>query len=452
VRPLGGRRNRRIRRRRVPAVLVPVLVLVAAVVVAGTIGLVKLVADDDSGPVPAQAGPWPRWGLTHTQVSADAGDPAATEAAEQLLGEQRLLQNQHIMGWGAGNPEPSPGAYDFSDLDRRMEIIERTGGVPVITLCCAPDWMKGGRPGQTDWSQIERAPLPEHYQDFADLAAEIAARYPEVRHFVVWNELKGFYDDEADRWDYEGYTRMYNLVYEAVKAVNPDNRVGGPYPSMSSEPPGWDGSPSEVAGPWGVVDQRSLDVVDHWLEHKVGADFVVVDGATTVRDGQLTTDPFAATEKLEAVSSWVRERTDLPLWWAEWYVEPPGTRWPEPYRVAVQASAMMALVESDVATALYWNPQEMRQTCPGCLWTSTSSPGGGRATEMADVLAGFARYFPSGTRLVDLPAPSAEVQVLAQPEHAVVVNTADRPLRVTIGDEVLSLDPYEVRFVSHGDS
>jgi len=448
VRPRGVRHERRIQRRGLPLLLI----VVTAVLVVGMTGLVKLVTDDEGGTVPPETGPLPRWGLTHTQFSADVGDPASMAAAEQVLGRQALLQNQHIMGWGVGNPEPAPGVYDFSDLDRRMELIRRTGGVPVITLCCAPDWMKGGQPGQTDWGTIERAPSPEHYQDFADLAGEIAARYPEVRHFIVWNELKGFFDAEADRWDYEGYTRLYNLVYEAVKAVDPDNRVGGPYPVMVSEPSGWDGSPSEIAGPWGVVDQRSLDVVDYWLEHMVGADFIVIDAATTVRDGRLMTDPFDATEKLEAVSAWVGQRTDLPLWWAEWYVEPTGAAWQEPYRVAVQASAMIALVESDVAAALYWNPQAMRRTCPGCLWTSTSSSDGGRATQMADVLAGFARYFPAGTRLVDLPAPSAEVQVLAQSEQAVVVNTVDRPQRVTIGHEVLSLDPYEVRFVSHGDS
>jgi hypothetical protein len=428
------------------------LVVCAAILAAGAVAVVELMSDSEAGPEPREARRSPRWGVTHTEVSAEAGDPAAAASAERVLARQPLTQNQHIMGWGVGNPEPEPGVYDFGDLDRRIELIRRTDGVPVITLCCAPDWMKGGQPGQTDWSRIEQAPRPEHYQDFADLAGEIAARYPDVRHFIVWNELKGFYDEEADRWDYEGYTRLYNLVYEAVKDVNPENQVGGPYPVMESEAPGSSGSPSQVAGPWGVVDQRSLDVIDYWLDHNAGADFIVFDAATTVRNGRLTTDPFTALDKLAAVTTWVRGQTDLPLWFAEWYVEPRGAGWDERYRVAVQASAMITLAESGVTTALYWNPQTTSASCPGCLWTGASSPRGGQATQMADVVAGFARYFPTGTRLTNLPTSSADVRVLAQSEHAVVVNTVDRPVRVRVGDEALSLDAYEVRFVSHGDS
>jgi hypothetical protein len=76
-------------------------------------------------------------------------------------------------------------------LDSRIALIRRTGGTPVTTLCCVPDWMKGGRPGTTDWSKLEVAPAPGHYADFAALAATIARRYPFVRHFLflVWNEF-----------------------------------------------------------------------------------------------------------------------------------------------------------------------------------------------------------------------------------------------------------------------
>jgi len=427
------------------------VVVCAAALVPGAFEVADRISGDAAEPAARETRPWPRWGLTHTEVSADAGNPTAIAAAEQVLSRQPLLQNQHIMGWGAANPEPAPGVYEFGDLDRRMDLIRRTGGVPVITLCCAPDWMKGGQPGQTDWDRIEQAPLPAHYQDFADLAGEVAARYPHVRHFIVWNELKGFYDDSTDRWDYEGYTRLYNLVYEAVKSVNPDNQVGGPYPTIVTEPPGWDEAPSQLAGSWGVVDQRPLDVIEYWLDHNEGADFIALDGATTTREGRLTTDPFAAIDKFETVIRRVQQRTDLPVWFPEWYVEPPGSGWQEPKRVALQAATMIMLAKSDVTTALYWSPQTTGPRCPGCLWTDTTSHGGGAATQMADVLSGFARYFPAGAELRSLTASSPDVLVLAQSTHAVVVNTRARPVQVTVGDDALSLDAYEVRFIRHGD-
>ena len=58
------------------------------------------------------------------------------------------------MGFRGGNPEPSPGEYDWTSLDWRVEMMRRTGARIVITLCCAPDWMKGGEPGETNWDNI----------------------------------------------------------------------------------------------------------------------------------------------------------------------------------------------------------------------------------------------------------------------------------------------------------
>ncbi|NYI08123.1 GH39 family glycosyl hydrolase [Allostreptomyces psammosilenae] len=301
--------------------------MAAASAIAALLLLVPVVASRAPGregePKPAAEEPRnpPRWGITHTQYSAEFGDEAAVDDARELLAGETLVQNQHIMGWGAMNPEPSPGVHDFAALDARMEIVRATGGHPVITLCCAPDWMKGGEPGSTDWDLIEVAVAPEHFDDFAELAATVARRYPEVRDFIVWNEFKGFWNDSENRWDYEGYTEMYNRVYDTLKAVDPDIRVGGPYLSMEAWSHQDTTQHSDVAGEWGVLDKRVVEAFDYWLAHKHGADFVVVDGSMTTRDQGLVTDEFTATEYFADISRWVKSRTDLPLWWAEWYVE-----------------------------------------------------------------------------------------------------------------------------------
>lgn len=404
------------------------------------------VAADGPSATP-ERGAWPGWGFTHTQYSADSGRPAAVESVTAMLGERPMLQNQHIMGWGAGNPQPRPGQYDFAALDSRMEFVERSGGIPVITLCCAPDWMKGGQPGETDWSRIEEAPTPGHYDDFADLAATVARRYPEVRYFIVWNELKGFFDDARGRWDYEAYTRFYNQVYDAVKEVDPANQVGGPYVPISSYSPRWQGHPSAVRGPWGVVDQRSLDAVEYWLRHRRGADFVVVDGHTTTDDKGLVTDEFTALEKFSAVNRWLRQRTDLPIWWAEWYVEEPESRWSREQRTAVLAAAMAELADSGAAAALYWNPQRPGEGCPGCLWTSTRLPDGGQELPALTVLREFASTFPPALSREDVSA-GPDVRVLAAAGRMVVVNTSGENERVTVDGRSFTLRPYEVRWLS----
>ncbi|GAA3070564.1 hypothetical protein GCM10020000_63860 [Streptomyces olivoverticillatus] len=358
---------------------------------------------------------------------------------------------------GADNPEPRPGVYNFADLDRRIALMRATGGTPVLTLCCAPDWMKGGG-DRTDWSQqsLEKAPDRAHYRDFAQLAGVIAARYPDVRHFIVWNEFKGFYDDSRNRWDYEGYTEFYNLVYEELKKRNKNALVGGPYVVMDSQAPGSTANSSSVSGPWGSLDQRAVDAVEYWDQHKEGADFVVVDGSSYTRDGsRLIPDEFAATRKFADVTTWLNRTTGLPVWWAEWYVEPADaqdnrTGWTEPHRIAVQATAMMRLAESGVASAFYWNPEEQGANCPGCLWRSTELGDGGGELPMLDLLTHFAKAFPPGTRLrpVDVGGPDAgQVQALASGKTVLAVNTADRQISARVDGRLLGLGAYEVRWL-----
>ncbi|MGV9454266.1 GH39 family glycosyl hydrolase [Streptomyces sp. NPDC003635] len=399
------------------------------------------------------------WGFTHTQFSADEGDPAAVDRVEKRLADAGLAQIQHLMGWGADNPEPVPGRYDFEAMDRRIDFVRASGGTPVVTLCCAPDWMKGGEAGvdDTDWSQaaLETAPEPEHFDDFAALAATVAKRYPDVRHFIVWNEFKGFWNDAEARWDYEGYTQLYNLVHRALKKVNPEIMVGGPYLVMDSLDPREEHASPALKGSWGAMDRRVLDAFSYWNEHKAGADFVVVDGSSYTRDDELLPDEFAATDKFTAVGEWVRDQTggELPLWWAEYYVEPGDGDdnrhgWSETRRAAVHAAGLIAMAKGGATSGFYWNPESEEGTeCPGCLWTPTSGAGGGQRLPMYDLLARFAAEFPPGTEYRTVVSSSPRIKVLATDETVLVVNTLDRSATATVDGERLKLQAYEVRWL-----
>ncbi|MEU8268706.1 xylan 1,4-beta-xylosidase [Sphaerisporangium sp. NPDC049002] len=389
---------------------------------------------------------WPRWGVTHTQYSADNEDRDVHTRVSDLFSRVPMLQNQHIMGWGAGNPEPAPGKYDFRDLDRRVELMAATKAQPVLTLCCAPDWMKGGAEGRTDWGKIEGAPLRDHFDDFAKLAATVAKRYPTVTHFMVWNEFKGFWDDAHNNWDVEAYTDLYNRVYDAVKAANPKAQVGGPYIPIDSHVSS--ANASTMRGPWGAVDSRALDGVDYWLKNKRGADFIVVDASSATNDRGLVPDEFTAVKKFSAVTTWLRQKSgDLPVWWAEWYVAPDSADWDERHRTAVQTAAMMEFARSGAATALYWNPQRrVGDDCPGCMW----SPGAGDEMPMAGLLSGFTRWFPAGARLVDVPVSDPRVQALAVPNQMIMVNTTGEPLSVDVDGRAFQLGPYDVKWSDRG--
>jgi hypothetical protein len=264
-------------------------------------------------------------GVTHTQDSLDSEEPdeARQRGVDILSDSSAIWQNHHLMGFGTLNPEPAPGEYNWDSLDKRMQLTEDTNGRTVLTLCCSPDWMKGGAPGETDWSRLEEAPNPENFDDFAALSAAAVLRYPQIERVLVWNELKGFYNSEENRWDYEGYTELYNKVYTAVKAVAPDVQIGGPYAVLTSLDPGSPDS-SDVSGPWGVADQRALDIIDYWLANNVGADFLAVDGATQTRQGTIATPADVGAQKYADLTRWIRDRSRLAVWWAEFYPDVPA--------------------------------------------------------------------------------------------------------------------------------
>lgn len=392
-------------------------------------------------------------GFTHAQVSIDAAPfPGAAARASAVAARAGRYQNQHLMGWGALSPAPSPGERDWSTLDARIGLIRRSGGEPVLTLCCAPDWMKGGQPGGTDWARLEDAPLPEHEASFAALAAEAVRRYPDVRHVLVWNELKGFYDPVANRWDAARYTRLYNAVYDAVKAVDPGVQVGGPYVVMDSWADASTAShPSEVAGPWGVLDQRALDVVGYWLANAHGADFVVVDGTTATRDRGWVTDPFTALGKVEAVNRWLRERTPLPIWWAEWYPIPddvaPGTG----ARTAIVAAGLVAHARAGTAVVLQWGPQGgTGEPSSGELWTDVRGVGGGGPAEAFGAVTAVRRALPPGSP-VDGGTVDGVPAVLAVRGSGgiLLVNRSPEPVDVRMTDRLVVLEPWAVRALPH---
>jgi hypothetical protein len=330
-------------------------------------------------------------GLTHDAHSLDKADPADVLAAgSAVLARTPTYQNQYLMGWGVGNPEPSPGTYDWGGLDARMAMIRKTGGTAVITLAGAPDWMKGGQAGQTNWSQLLQAPTPDHFDDFAALAAATARRYPQVTHFLVWSEMKGFWDAQTNSWDIQGYTALYNKVYTALKAVNPAIQVGGPYIVMTS----WQNpkdAPTGISGAWGHFDSRVASAISYWLAHKVGADMIVVDGGSGNRDAAHPADALIADQKFGDLTRWLRSQTSLPIWWSEIYPSVPSNSVADDdAKAAATIGAYRALAAAGAATAWIWSPQEFPNFDFAGLWKGPGMSNPGRMSTLGSEWATLA--------------------------------------------------------------
>ena len=395
-------------------------------------------------------------GVTHAQHSLDPwGDPGAVARGKALLSSAVRYQNQHLMGWGAGNPEPAPGVYDWKSLDRRIQLMRDTGAVPVITLCCAPDWMKGGAPGTTDWSTLEVAPLPEHYADFAALARQVALRYPDVRYYQVWNELKGFWDRGSNNWDYVAYTALYNQVYDALKSVDPAIQVGSPYLIIEATGSRALGYPR---GQWYTGDpltRRNREVLTYWLRHRHGADFISIDRRIAGRE-----DPnsYSVAERM-ALTRWfgdiARQIRQLPgyggepIWFAEDYFARVADSGDIDGRAhaAGLASTLYHQLKAGVSLSLYYKPQGQgeRGDQQG-LFSDTRLAGGGQPLPSYAVYQAFHDHFGPGTQLYRAASSSSDVEVLASATQLLIINKRGSPVEVRVNGVLdIGLAAYEVR-------
>lgn len=235
-----------------------------------------------------------------------------THSSQQVMKELQTV-TQHVMNFGPSDPQPDgPGTpYRWSSLDDRVNNWMKKSDKPWGLIACgSPKWMNEGG------AQYEI--LPQNYQAFADLIHAAVIRYsPGIEHVIVWNEMKGFWDHTLNRWNYEGYTKMYNLIYQAVKSVDPKIKVGGPYPELGAE--GGTNKPGDLVGVWGRVDSRPLQVIDYFLKNAVGADFVTFDGhAAQKASGAIIGVDTAAKatttfEYWKALCGYVKARSPLPV-------------------------------------------------------------------------------------------------------------------------------------------
>jgi Glycosyl hydrolase catalytic core len=116
------------------------------------------------------------------------------------------------------DPEsPRDRAYDWRRSDRVLRGLRRYGLTPVVTLLGTPAWANGGR-----------APnyAPPHPRDFRAFARAVAARYPWVRYWLIWNE------PNHPLWLRPTRAAIYvehllNPGYEGIHAVLPHAQVGG---------------------------------------------------------------------------------------------------------------------------------------------------------------------------------------------------------------------------------
>lgn len=324
-------------------------------------------------------------------LRTDVGNnPDAVAAARVSFKDVATFANQHFMAWGVNDPWPNPpssGSLEptqWATMDAQMNVLAQIDpAMPrVLTLAIAPWWMKGQLQANGTTKLITPEDLEAANGEWAadmymyrvldnqmdnwcllvQRAAEKYMRAPyNVRHFQVWNELKGYFNPGTNNWDMadnpgtpaasppsakHGYSYFYRRTVGALQAARDslaangvvnipwsEIKIGGPYMVMDSgNVSGALSHPSStVNGSWGVLDSRALNGLATWVQAtrtaNVKRDFIVVDGGNKhkfVSNQNQDQDPFRRAEKLAAVNQAIRNLftapdTPIPIWWAETY-------------------------------------------------------------------------------------------------------------------------------------
>jgi hypothetical protein len=171
----------------------------------------------------------------------------------------------------------------LDDAVALINTFRRPESKLMIQLYGIPGWQGGLAIGDN-----YKSTAPDtlaHEDNFAAACARIALRYngtggqPNVEYFAVWNEMKGM--DSYTVAMRQKYIRIYNKVWNAIKAVRPLAQIGGPYSKFISQETGMTPGASSLYGlscvyNGGYVDARVLDLY-HEFKRDCLYDFVSVD-------------------------------------------------------------------------------------------------------------------------------------------------------------------------------
>lgn len=435
-------------------------------------------------------------GITHTSLAIDSSTgtgtlsvkaASAARAAALLQGVPKI-NNIHLDGFGANNPQLNAnGAYNWTSLDARQEAIRPLGGDMCLTLCSAPGYMQAGGTNGTA-TDVSKRVEPQYNNAYADLCVaallHAKANNQSFKYVQVWNEFKGYYDSSITQyggWDVASYTSLYNTVYDKIKATAglEDVKVGGLYFQVSGS-----GSKdlygNSGTGTWQPFDTRfpQFDkdeaIVEYWLQHKHGADFMTIDrGLIDSHDP----NSYTPDQRIQLAGAYARTLSELnriksengadnlPVWMSEYYgLEryPNGTitqaQRAHDYGSDAQEAALNALfykafVEQGLSTALMWNGGEgeshhgMYTDIRDVNDFGDATPGsGGYKTLHYDVFKDVNEYFGAGRPIVKVTSGDAtKVDALASTRLAMLINKTGVTQLTSVNGRSVTLAPYEVK-------
>ena len=201
--------------------------------------------------------------------------------------------------------------YDWSKIDILYDRLLRMGIKPFVELGFTPHAMRSSEKTIFYWKGNISHPDPVKWTALVDaFVRHLEVRYgkEEVQswYFEVWNEpnLAIFWEGA----DQAAYFDLYERTARAIKAIDPQLRVGGPATAGAA----W--VPEFLA-----FTQKTGAPVDFITTHTYGVDGGFID-EHGVSDTKLSTSPHAIVADVHKVRAQIKAtaRPELPLFFTEW--------------------------------------------------------------------------------------------------------------------------------------
>jgi hypothetical protein len=177
--------------------------------------------------------------VTGTQQMAFGTNELTSHVAESTVASEYLneINTQYCRVWFGGGNHPGPQAWDWSGLDRDLEVVCEAGAKPMVCFAGLPDWMNDdenyphGDGHRSTWNH------PRDHEEWGQYCVSIvqhceqlatARGWPGVEQWLweVWNEPDNYY--VSGGWSEQEFSALYAAAATALRNAYPDIRVGGP--------------------------------------------------------------------------------------------------------------------------------------------------------------------------------------------------------------------------------
>lgn len=127
--------------------------------------------------------------------------------------------------------EPSRGDWRFDRLDKLVELAERHGVEPMLTLGVTPKWA-ASRPDELFVYGYGGNSPPRDMRDWENYVRTVATRYKgRIKYYELWNEPT-FDEIDKGRGYYAGSAKtmveLGRVAWRVIKSIDPDNKLISP--------------------------------------------------------------------------------------------------------------------------------------------------------------------------------------------------------------------------------